>query len=240
MSDRKKNVPAVSDWNIKGVAFDIDGTLYAQWKLYVRMAAHFLRHCIFYLHYGIVRKQMRALPAPATDHATGDFYKAQAEMMASRTKLSVAQTHDKITDVIYEALKPYFLKIKPYAHIEETFRVFHEAGLKVAILSDFPPEQKGDVWGCEKWCDVILSSETTGALKPSALPFTVLSEKMGLKPEEILYVGNSEKYDIAGSQKAGMKAALIVPKLKRFFYGKKSSADIIFSDFRELQKAVLG
>lgn len=234
MSDGKKNVPAVSAWNIKGVAFDIDGTLYAQWKLYVHMAAHFLRHCVFYLHYGIVRKQMRALPD------TDDFYKAQDEMMASRTKLSVPETHDKITDVIYDALKPYFLKIKPYAHIEDTFRVFHEAGLKVAILSDFPPEQKGDVWGCEKWCDVILSSETTGALKPSALPFTVLSEKMGLKPEEILYVGNSEKYDIAGSQKVGMKAALIVPKLKRFFCVKKSSADIIFSDFRELQKAVLG
>ena len=37
--------------SIKAVAFDIDGTLYANWRLYIRIVPHFLKNLNFFLSY---------------------------------------------------------------------------------------------------------------------------------------------------------------------------------------------
>ena len=60
-----------------------------------------------------------------------------------------------------------FKKVKPYKNVKETFIKLKEAGYKVAILSDFPPEQKGDIWGVLPYCDGVYGAEHIGALKPS-------------------------------------------------------------------------
>ena len=43
---------------IKAVAFDIDGTLYAPWRLNIRAIFRYVRHGIFFLHYGLVRNKL--------------------------------------------------------------------------------------------------------------------------------------------------------------------------------------
>ena len=91
--------------------------------------------------------------------------------------------------------------------------------------------------------DVILSTEETGALKPSGIPFAVLVKALDLDPKEILYVGNSLRYDVEGAKSAGIKAALIRRCL--FSTGhvpRKSSvkADFVFRDYRQLREYVLG
>lgn len=219
--------------NIKAVAFDIDGTLYPAWKLFFRMTFYFFRHAIFYLHYGLVRKQLRKM------EVASDFYETQAQLMAARMKKTVPQTREMLSQIAYDGLAPFFEKIKPYENIEETFKLFKESGLKIGILSDFPPDQKGDIWGCLKYVDVSISSEETGALKPSAHPFEVLSKKLDVPPEQILYVGNNLKYDVGGARSAGMKTAYIVSFWKQFSARAKHTADFSFSRYSELQKAVL-
>lgn len=222
-----------SEKKIKAVAFDIDGTLYPSWRLFPKIFFHFLCNCIFYLHYGIIRKKIRHIDVQP------DFYKTQAEYMAERIKKSTEYAQCKIVEICYDGIGKYFKKIKPFDHIEETFRIFHESGLKLGILSDFPPGQKGDIWGCASFADVCLGSEETGALKPNPKPFEVLAEKLNVPAEEVLYVGNSIKYDIIGAKNAGMQSALIVSPVKRFFSKNKNCADFTFSNFRELQEFVL-
>lgn len=220
-------------FDIKAIAFDIDGTLYPTWKLYPHMSAHFFKHSIFYLHYGLVRNELHRMDV------LPDLYHKQAELMAKRVKKPLVETRDKLWKVVYEGIEHCFRKIKPYDDIQETFKLFHEAGLKIGILSDFPPAQKGDIWGCLQYADVVLSSEETGALKPASRPFEVLSEKLGEPFEKILYVGNSLKYDIKGANSIGMKTAYILPYWKRTLHLTEKSADISFGNYRELQKIVL-
>jgi len=62
-----------------------------------------------------------------------------------------------------------------------------------------------------------------------------MSDRLGVPAEEILYVGNSEAYDIAGAKAAGMNAALISMKKK-----PDSRADFVFRTFFELEAFILG
>lgn len=93
--------------------------------------------------------------------------------------------------------------------------------------------------GSRKFCDVVLGSEGCGALKPSVYTFGTLAEKLGLKSEEILYVGNNIKADIIGARNAGMKTAYLMPFWRRLFGLKLRHADISFKNYRQLQEIVL-
>jgi putative hydrolase of the HAD superfamily len=132
--------------------------------------------------------------------------------------------------------------------VTETLLALKEGGLKLGLLSDFPPETKLKYLNIPDLWDTVLCSETIGALKPDPLPFAELARSMGLPPEKILYVGNSFPYDVAGAKKAGMKAAWVSRgfaarglgarrKSPGAFSGVK--ADFVFSGYRQLRDYVL-
>jgi putative hydrolase of the HAD superfamily len=146
---------------------------------------------------------------------------------------------DKICDICYEGLKPYFLSIKTYPNVYEAVVAMKTAGLKIGILSDFPPEQKGGIWGIRSLCDVCIGSEESGALKPSKYPFGILAQKLGLEPSQILYVGNSIKYDVKGAKNAGMKSAYLLKGFRKLFNIGPKEADISFKTYRQLRDIVL-
>ena len=221
--------------DIQAVAFDIDGTLYETWKFNTRIVFHFLAHSHFFLHYGLVRSALRK------DKAEGDFPRIQAEYMARRLRTTPEKAQEALDKIVYQGLKKYFIKITPCENAVDCVIRLKEKGIKVAILSDFPPEQKGELWGIKNLADLSMGTEECGALKPNPMAFEIMAKKLGIKPENILYVGNSYKYDVAGSKAAGMKSAWFTSKRK----AKKKKdinnelADIRFSNYADLMQ-VLG
>ena len=118
---------------IEAVAFDIDGTLYSNARLYARIAPFFLKHLLFFIRYNKVRKILhRTGPLP-------DFFEYQARLFADGTLLSASEARNKIDEIVYHGLTPYFEDLKSYPYVYETFSAFKKAGLRLAILSDFPP-----------------------------------------------------------------------------------------------------
>ncbi len=218
---------------IQAVAFDIDGTLYSQWRLHVRAWQTYARHGVFFLKYGLVRSEMHRM------EPLDNFHSMQAERMAAKLKCTREESESRLQEIVYGGLKKYFVNLPSYKYVNETFEKFRSAGLKLALLSDFPPEQKGAIWGVRPYCDVILGTEELGALKPAAHPFLVMAERLGVEPSRILYVGNSVKYDIRGARSAGMKTAYLLPFWRRLFRKPLKEADISFADYRQLQDIVL-
>ena len=218
---------------IKAVAFDIDGTFYSEIKLYSRLIFYFIRHAAFFVKFSKVRRRLhQTAPLP-------DFFEYQARLLASIMKIPIEDAKDQINSVCYEGLKPYFKKIKPYPFVYDTVCALKAAGLKLALLSDFPPEQKGSIWGIRSLCDVCIGSEESGALKPSKYPFGILALKLNLKPEEILYVGNSKKYDVGGANNFGMKSAYLLKGFRKWFNIPLKEATISFRNYRELRNIIL-
>ena len=113
------------------------------------------------------------------------------------------------------------------------------AGYRLALLSDFPPEQKGDVWGLIPYCELVLGSEKIGALKPSKYPFGVMAQALGVEFSQILYVGNSIRYDVKGAKNAGMKTAYLLSGWRKFFNKKLPEADISFANYRQFTDIVI-
>ena len=214
--------------NIKAVAFDIDGTLYRAWKFNLRIFPYFVFHSFFFLKYGLVRNIMHRTAA------TPEFVKLQASHMAKKLNCSQEEAQERLEKIVYKGLEKYFVNIKPCHGSVEFIKELKANGYKIGLLSDFPPEQKGSIWGVKEICDVVLGSEEAGALKPDSTPFLKLAKEFNLPPEQILYVGNNHKYDIEGAHNIGMKTAwLILPHMG--WIGKKSSiADFTFWHYGQI------
>lgn len=213
---------------IKAIAFDIDGTLYETWKLNIRIPLRFLAHIYFFSVYGLVRVKLRKM------NITENFSQLQNQYMAKALFMSEEKAAKKMDRIVYSGLNPYFKKFSACKNAVETVKAFKEAGFKIALLSDFPPEQKGELWGMKPYCDVMLGTESCGALKPSPVPFKKMAQELGIAPEEILYVGNSFKYDVLGAKAAGMKAVWFSKKKD-----KTKTADFVFKDYEDLKRVVL-
>jgi putative hydrolase of the HAD superfamily len=218
--------------SIDGIAFDLDGTFYPNYRFYVRLIPFILKEYRLLLAMGKARNALRTKPEE------GNFYDLQAGIMAKILRKDPEMIKEQTERLIYRNWEPLFKKIKPYPHVRETLENLHKKGFKLGLLSDFPPEKKLENLGLADYWDTILCSESTNRLKPHPTPFLELAKKLGLSPERILYVGNSVKYDIIGAKRAGMKAALINPPLLKN-RRHNGNADFIFSDYRQLYTFVL-
>ena len=221
---------------IDAVAFDIDGTLYRNLVFYIRVLPHYLKHWHFFIKFNKVRKILRA--DKRNEKGYNDLFRTQIGFLAKELSCTLPEAEQQLNDIVYEGLRPYFEKINACHGAAELIHKLKAAGVKLALLSDFPPEQKGEIWGIKKDCDLLLSSELIGALKPSSKPFEELAEKLEVPADRILYIGNSHKYDIAGPKKLGIKAGWFVPWIRGMFGIKSKIADITFWRYRQLDKFI--
>lgn len=207
----------------KAFGFDIDGTLYPNHFMYWLSMPTFLKHPVLVSHYGKIRKQIRKL-----DY-TGDFRTVQAELLAKSMNISVEKALLKLENDLYSSWDHTFRRIKPYRYVKQFILNLRNKGYRTAALSDFPIGKKLQYLGMADLFDVVFSSEDSGYLKPSPVPFQLMAEKLGYSINEILYVGNSHRYDIIGGKNAGLLTAYLGKG------GKDISADYIFTNYKDLE-----
>jgi len=218
------------------VAFDLDGTLYHDFSLFIRLVPFLLKHQRLLRAMGRARDVLRE-----ESSYEGDFYATQARLMGEYLGEPAEVIMEKTERLIYRGWEPYFRDIRLFPRVIETLGNFRKAGIKLGMLSDFPPETKLENMKIDGCFETIVCSEMTGRLKPATLPFLELALRMKAEPRSILYVGNSVSYDVEGARKAGMKTALICSVWKKNLLGtgKKAGADFCFSDYRQLNDYVL-
>ena len=227
---------------ITAVAFDLDGTLYPNYSLNMRLLPFLFRHWRFLLAFSRARNNIRreqaaqAALALTPQSSMPDFYGRQAQLVAEQLKAQKEEIRERIDRLIYRGWEPFFLKIKPFPHVREVLGEMKAAGLKLGLLSDFPTAAKLEYLGLSGYWNTALCTENIGALKPAALPFEELAKALSCAPEQILYVGNSNRYDVEGAKRAGMKAALLNIGLP-VISGIK--ADFTFRDYRQLRDFML-
>ncbi len=224
---------------IRAVAFDVDGTMYPTHKFYFRVWPYYLKNFKFFFYFSKVRKELHRKAKENPCLAGQNFYDDQAALLAQKMKISKEAAGQLIEKICYKGLLKYYVSLPTYPDLLDLMYEIKARGFKVAILSDFPLEQKGNLWGVSDICDVLLGAENCGALKPSKVPFEVLADQLGLEPWQVLYVGNSKKYDVEGAKNAGMKSALKLKGFRKLFSLPCKESDISFTDYRQLRKIVL-
>jgi putative hydrolase of the HAD superfamily len=218
---------------IEGIAFDLDGTLYPNYRLNIKLIPFILKETRLLIAFGkartIIRKEQESGSVQQKD-----FYEYQAEITSKILGVPALQIKEKIDLLIYKGWQPLFKNIMPFKNALLTLTALRNSGFKLGLLSDFPPEKKLEYMGLSGIWDVVYCSEYSGALKPNPLSFAHLAAQMNLPPEKILYVGNSLSYDVAGAAKAGMKTAWIRGYLLSIFSKKEIKPDFSFSNYRQL------
>lgn len=214
---------------IDAVAFDIDGTLYPSWQMYLLSIPLFLSNSGFFRAFNRVRKDLRRSPV------SGDFYATQAALLAERMGISDKQADNLIHRIAYGEWNRCFSRICPFPGVRQTVVRLREIGLKTAVLSDFPLGDRLERLGLDGLWDVAMSSEDAGSLKPDPQPFRELAKRLEADPGRILYVGNNCEYDVGGAAAAGMQTALIGSCLN-----KKHKADIVFTNYKMLENKIIG
>jgi putative hydrolase of the HAD superfamily len=219
--------------DIEGVAFDLDGTLYPNYRLNIKLLPFIFKEMRLLTAFGKARTIIRR--EQENDSVQyNDFYKYQADITAQILKAPAQSIKEKIDLLIYRGWEPLFKTVELFKYVPETITALRNAGYKLGLLSDFPPEKKLEYLGLSGIWDAVYCSEYSGALKPHPMSFTKLAAEMNLPPEKILYVGNSVPYDVAGASKAGMKTAWIRTFPLQTRGKKEPKPDFSFSNYRQL------
>lgn len=101
--------------------------------------------------------------------------------------------------------------LQPYANVKPVLTKLKKKGYKLGIVTDAP---KFQAWArlyemkLEKYFDVVVTLDDSGSLKHTGLPFERAIDMLGIKPNQILMVGDWISRDIIPANKLGMKTVL--------------------------------
>ncbi|WP_297439099.1 HAD family hydrolase [Thermococcus sp.] len=110
-----------------------------------------------------------------------------------------------------ELLKSYPHKLQVYPDVLPTLEWLKKKDYSLGVVTSGPSYQrlKLELTGLSKYFDVILTREDVKAIKPEPKIFLHALEKLGVKPGEALYVGDSLSQDVYGAKHLGMTAVWI-------------------------------
>ena len=204
---------------IRAAAFDIDGTLYPNWQMYIWGFPQILFHPRLLHAYVQTRKEIRKI-----DMKNEKFEDVQARLAAVKLELLPSHAAEKIENRLYQPWAKQTRIIRPVRGLRPFLEELKTRGVALYALSDFPVGRKLEYLGVEALC-----SEDYGRLKPDPAPFKALQKTAGVPFGEILYFGNSYDKDVEGARSVGMKTAYIASRVK-----KGQTADLIYQNYEQL------
>lgn len=201
--------------DIKGIIFDLDGTLYRmKWYMRPLLTLKLFPQSMLLPRYLNVRKIFAG-----RDMKTGDaLMRAMAFQLAGTGKnadpeLMLAWIQNNFYPA-FNAVMPRLRGARP--GLDEALLSLKQKGYKLAVLSDFAhvKERLTGLAINPDLFDAVLSSETEGALKPHIRPFLTIARSLNLPPADILVIGDRKDTDGAAASECGMYFMHITDKKK--------------------------
>jgi HAD superfamily hydrolase (TIGR01509 family) len=233
--------PFAANQRIRAVLFDLDGTLYLQNRMRALMAAELLtlavrnpfaapRRLRALSEYRKTQERLRRENAAASDvSSSGD----QIGVAAARAGISSAELQSLVDEWMLERPLKY-LSFCRAPGLVPLLEFFDRMQLPMGVLSDYPPAAKLRALGLADRFSLVLCSTDPeiGVFKPHPRGFLAACDRWGLRPREVLMVGDRADVDAAGAAAAGMPCVVI---------GKRSSsngADVLVLDSLERLRRV--
>mgnify|MGYP002682197631 FL=1 len=131
--------------------------------------------------------------------------------------LDLESLNDDLADDLCRGwLKPVFAHGRLYEDTIPALNELRAKGYQTAIVSNTPWGSPGDIWrgeierhGLKERMDEVVFCTDCGWRKPARQIFEYTLDRLGLGPEECLFVGDDPGWDIAGPRAVGMSAVLV-------------------------------
>ncbi len=208
---------ARSPAGIRGVLFDVDGTLYRLGPMRRRMMLELLLAPLTLRSWTRARRTWRILRCfrREREHLRGDrgaavgLEQAQYEVVAKRLDLPVTEVAAIVEEWMFRRPLHLLLRCRRRGLVE-LLSELAERGLRLGTFSDYPVHNKLCALRIEQYFAVRLcaTDARVDAFKPDPAGFQLGCQELGLPPEQVLYVGDRAELDAVGAAAAGMDCAI--------------------------------
>jgi FMN phosphatase YigB (HAD superfamily) len=194
---------------IRLVVFDMDGTLYRQRPLRIRMARDLVLHTLVKrdLTPVAVLARYRRIRERLGDEQAIDFEHA----LISQTADATANSSDDVRAIVSEWIEQRpltYLAACRYPGVPELFAGLRRSGRSIGILSDYPAKAKLEALGLVADHVVCAGDEGIGCLKPHPKGLAFLIAAAGAKPEDTLVIGDRVDRDGLVARRVGAQALI--------------------------------
>lgn len=198
-------------WNaIRGVIFDMDGTLYDQRLVRIKIALELIIHTLttkFGWRDAMVVKHFRSNREALANHRTANISSVQFRATAKYFQLE----EELVNQIIHYwmEIRPLpFLNASKFADLDDFFSALKARGIRVGIFSDYPVKEKLAVLGLE--ADALCSSTQSDVdvLKPDSAGLLKVISMMGLHREHCLMIGDRLDRDGLCAKEVGVQFLL--------------------------------
>jgi putative hydrolase of the HAD superfamily len=154
----------------------------------------------------------------AEDHEAADCHVRPLEERLERIfQLDAGAASESLLGAMSRCfLAPIFARARRCDDALPALERLRAAGYRVAIVSNTPWGSPAQPWreelarqGLDRMVDLAVFCRDAGWRKPAPQIFHYTLEKIGLRPEECLFIGDDPRWDIAGPQAVGMAALLL-------------------------------
>ncbi len=222
--------------NIKAVVFDLDHTLFDRYATFESILEQNEAYTVFKKSAGkknILREWSYSDKQYLhSEERHWDF--TYEHLMEKGMLLKKTQKENFFKNCIY---KLFMLTAIPFPDTVSTLKALKAAGFKLGIITNGSHElqtRKIELLGIKDYFDEIIISKDLGTHKPDRKLFDIMCERLEIKSEDILFVGDNPINDIDGARKAGYKTAWIstvgfwaTPKIKKADFEIDTLSDLL-------------
>jgi HAD superfamily hydrolase (TIGR01509 family) len=213
------------------LVFDVDGTLYAQGGLRRAMLLRLVGHALTSPLRGVgtlralraYRHAQELLRGVESDEPLADAQLRLASERSGQPRESVLASVERWME--REPLDLLERLVRPGLHA--FLATAKKRGLRIGVLSDYPPLAKLEAMKLAHHFDVLVSAQDAevNRFKPDPAGVLEVLRRLGATPAQSLYVGDREDVDGEAAQAAGV-ACFIVGKDR----GYRELAALLFPD----------
>ena len=196
------------DWaQIRLVVFDVDGTLYSQRHVRMRMAISLVLFCLRHRSLTPLRiiRHYRVHRESLADREQDDFESFLLNDTVRVTGMPLAVVKTTIDDWL-ERRPLSLLRRARYRHLDQVFAALRARGILIGVLSDYPAAAK--LTALELDADMIVwaGQAGVGMLKPHPRGLELLLNRAGVDPAHALMIGDRDDRDGEIARRAGVRA----------------------------------
>lgn len=191
---------------LRGIVFDLDHTLFDRYATLRKALPVFYNHYRDRIPEQIGQEEfIERLIELEKKYIHFDWFRVfgEASKEGILSPLNRAETEEAKQFLFNECWSVVAVKF-PFA--KPTLEKLKEMGFKLGLVTNGPNHvqmKKLEMLELENSFDEIVITGDLGVHKPHSLPFEIMSQKLGIDPGELAYVGDHPLNDVEGSRKAG-------------------------------------
>jgi len=220
----------LSGMHLKGIIFDVDGTLYNQKLLYLFMIFDFL---LFFIRHPHKVKELKIVrdfrKSRENNHRerVEDLETMQYVWGSQVSNVSQERVREVIGKWLFERPLKY-LRLCRRPGIKELFSFLQEKGILIGIFSDYPVLEKIKALDLSSNMEACATDKNINRLKPDPKGLWILSNKMEVPVENCLFIGDRDEKDGECARRAGMPYLILNPNTR--------GCNLFFQNFFQLSR----